>query len=125
MHIDMFNQNNCRNCPIQGQLEISAHSAGGHDTNSMWIAGDGIFFVDRNFERKAPPSPVDEDDEMDARYTNIYTLLLSLLLMHCVVLCNYIIDMNASNDVRVAKMLMNYKSNILIHLLHSINQSLG
>ena len=31
---DRFNQNNCRNCPIIGQLEVSAHSAGASDANS-------------------------------------------------------------------------------------------
>jgi hypothetical protein len=66
---DMFNQNNCRNCPIQGQLEITAHGSSPSDVNSLWLASDGIFFVDRNFERKTT-SPVDADDEMDARYVH-------------------------------------------------------
>lgn len=37
-----FNQNNCRNCPIQGQLEVRAQSAGNHDAD--WRTAEGYFF---------------------------------------------------------------------------------
>lgn len=41
---DMFDQNNCRNCPIQGQLELSAHQVPATDANAKWIVEDGVFF---------------------------------------------------------------------------------
>jgi len=39
-----FNNNNCRGCPIIGQLEMSAHKTSGADT--LWKVDDGIFFPD-------------------------------------------------------------------------------
>lgn len=37
---DAFDNNNCRGCPIVGQLEISAHNTGAQDANALWIAED-------------------------------------------------------------------------------------
>jgi len=44
---DAFDNNNCRGCPIVGQLEISAHSTGIQDPNALWITEDGIYFPAR------------------------------------------------------------------------------
>lgn len=41
---DAFDNNNCRGCPIVGQLEISAHQTGAQDPNALWQAEDGIYF---------------------------------------------------------------------------------
>lgn len=41
---DIFDNANCRGCPIVGQLEISAHTTGVQDPNAMWTADDGIYF---------------------------------------------------------------------------------
>jgi len=41
---DAFDNNNCRGCPIVGQLEISAHQTGIQDPNALWVAEDGIYF---------------------------------------------------------------------------------
>jgi len=42
---DEFNQVNCRNCPIQGQLEVSGYSpSNDRDTNLLWFSDDGIYF---------------------------------------------------------------------------------
>jgi len=41
---DAFDNNNCRGCPIVGQLEISAHSTVTQDVNAQWFVDDGIFF---------------------------------------------------------------------------------
>jgi hypothetical protein len=41
---DQFDQNNCRGCPMIGQLEISAHTTGVQDPNALWVAEDGIYF---------------------------------------------------------------------------------
>lgn len=43
---DMFDQNNCRGCPIVNQLEISAHSTPIGDGNALWQIqqNSGIFF---------------------------------------------------------------------------------
>ena len=35
---DAFDNNNCRGCPIVGQLEISAHNTGAQDANALWVA---------------------------------------------------------------------------------------
>lgn len=43
---DEFNNNNCRGCPIVGQLEISASSTSNKDSNAQWILTDsGIQFA--------------------------------------------------------------------------------
>jgi hypothetical protein len=41
---DGFDNNNCRGCPIVGQLEISAHSVASSDANALWVTEDGIYF---------------------------------------------------------------------------------
>jgi len=41
---DAFDHNNCRGCPIVGQLEVSAHNTQIGDANSHWVVDDGIFF---------------------------------------------------------------------------------
>jgi len=52
---DAFTQQNCRNCPIVGQLEVSASSQ--TDDNTHWVTEDGVFFPTR-------------DPEDDAEYDN-------------------------------------------------------
>lgn len=51
---DAFNQQNCRNCPIVGQLEVSASAQ--QDDNTHWVTEDGVFF---------PTRDPDEDAEYD------------------------------------------------------------
>lgn len=41
---DIFDQSNCRGCPIVGQLEMSAHSVKASDPNALWVSEDGIYF---------------------------------------------------------------------------------
>ncbi len=51
---DMFDQMNCRGCPIQGQLEASAHKNPSNvlsDANAQWATDDGVFFP-ANSEQK-------------------------------------------------------------------------
>ena len=42
---DMFNDQNCRNCPIVGQLEISAYNnRNPSDKFAQWQTAEGIYF---------------------------------------------------------------------------------
>src|SRR5205085_1861846 len=48
----LFDQNNCRGCPIVGQLEVSADKSNIHDANALWTAEDGIYFpVNKNIKQ--------------------------------------------------------------------------
>jgi len=51
-----FNNNNCRGCPIIGQLEISCHGVGQQDQNAKWVTADGIYFAD-------PTASTEEEEE--------------------------------------------------------------
>jgi len=44
---DQFNNNNCRGCPIIGQLEVSCAMVSSSDRDAFWLADDGIFFPNR------------------------------------------------------------------------------
>lgn len=50
-----FDNNNCRGCPILGQLEVSAGRS--KDANIYWGIEDGVFVADRT------ASPSDSDDQ--------------------------------------------------------------
>jgi len=45
-----FDNNNCRGCPIIGQLEVSTHSTSPQDGNAQWTTADGIYLADNTFE---------------------------------------------------------------------------
>jgi len=51
-----FNQQNCRNCPIKGQMEVSA-GASSSQSNHYWYADQGVFFPPHD---DAPASSKDE-----------------------------------------------------------------
>jgi hypothetical protein len=40
---DKFTNQNCRGCPIIGQLEISSKSAAS-ESNSLWKSNEGLYF---------------------------------------------------------------------------------
>ena len=52
----MFTQNNCPNCPINGQLEVSAWH---ESTDADWIAEDGIYYL----ENEEFLNPVNQNEE--------------------------------------------------------------
>eukprot|EP00823_Brevimastigomonas_motovehiculus_P009422 TRINITY_DN9080_c0_g1_i1.p1 TRINITY_DN9080_c0_g1~~TRINITY_DN9080_c0_g1_i1.p1 ORF type:complete len:253 (-),score=45.45 TRINITY_DN9080_c0_g1_i1:177-935(-) len=50
--LDQFTQSNCQNCPIIGQLEISAFSGASSADNFLWLADDGVYFPNIKAEKK-------------------------------------------------------------------------
>jgi len=47
-----FNNNNCRGCPIIGQLEMSCIGSGASGDSSRWRVDDGILFPDLTKPKK-------------------------------------------------------------------------
>mmetsp|Transcript_4685 Transcript_4685/g.6911 ORF Transcript_4685/g.6911 Transcript_4685/m.6911 type:complete len:227 (-) Transcript_4685:353-1033(-) len=48
----MFDQRNCRNCPIVGQQEV--YAAGKANANNLWYTDEGVYF---------PPKSADDNDD--------------------------------------------------------------
>ena len=42
--VHQFNDHNCRGCPINGQLEVSATQSSSGDAQSRWLAAEGYYF---------------------------------------------------------------------------------